>query len=171
MAGMTLNPHRARGLVLLAGAALSLALVGGDVLARYWLVLVVGLVYLAAAAAGRSRDGLWAPGLVVTPVGATVGLWIDAGRPFDTFQLACLLLLSVGLGTVVAGLLDRRPGWRISPLALAVPPLLLGGAFLVDQQQVPGLAGRTWPYAVLLALFGLYELYRSAAAPDSSASR
>ena len=170
MAGVT--GTRARGLVLLVGAALCLGLVGGDVVARYWLVLLVGLVYLAAAAAGRSRDGLWAPGLLVTPVGLTVGLWIDAGRPFDTFQLACLLLLSVGLGTVVAGLLDRRPGWSISPLALSVPPLLLGGSFLVDQQQVPVLAGRTWPYAVLLALWGLYELVQSrAAAPDSSASR
>jgi hypothetical protein len=152
------SARRARGAVLIAGGAGTLALVEGGVVARYWLVLLVGLVYLAAAAAGRSRDGLWAPGLVVTPVGLTIGLWIDAGRPFDTFQLACLLLLSVGAGTVLAGLLDQRPGFSISPLSLAVPPLLLGGAFLVDQQQVEPLAGETWPYAVLLVLWGLYEL-------------
>lgn len=152
------SARRARGAVLVAGGVLSLLLVEGGVVARYWLVLLVGLVYLAAAAAGRSRDGLWAPGLLVTPVGLTVGLWIDAGRSFDTFQLAALLLLSLGAGTVLAGLLDQRPGFAISPLSLSVPPLLLGGAFLVDQQQVPVLAGQTWPYALLLVLWGLYEL-------------
>lgn len=157
---------RARGLVLLAGAAAVLLLVSTGVLSRTWLVLLVGVVYLAAAAAGRSRDALWAPGLVVTAVGLSLGLWIESGRPFDSFQLTCLLLLSVGLGTVLTGLVADP-----SPASLAVPPLLLGASFLVDQQAVPVLAYASWPYAVLLAAFGAYELARSGRAPDSSDSR
>lgn len=78
----------ARGAALLAGAAGLLLLVELDGLPFFWVPLVLGLTYLAAAAASRSRGPLWAPGWVLSCVGLTEALWFAAGRPADSFELA-----------------------------------------------------------------------------------
>jgi hypothetical protein len=150
--------RRARGLALIVGAALIVALVETDVLAFYWFPALTGLTYLVAAAVGRSRGTLWAPGLIVTSVGLAAALWLRDGRMADSFQFLALAVMALGLGGVLAGLLASLRGFAISAMSVAMPVLLFGAFALLEQQAVQPFAGRTWVYAALLALWGAYEL-------------
>lgn len=140
------------------GAVLIVALVEGGVLAYYWFPTLTGLTYLAAAAAGRSRGTLWGPGLVITTVGLAAALWLRDGRTGDSFQFLALTVMALGLGGVLAGLLASVRGISISATSVAMPVLLFGLFALLEQQAVSPFAGQTWAYAVLLALWGAYEL-------------
>ena len=155
--------RRARGIVLLLGAALIVALIETEVLAYYWLPALAGLTYLAAAAAGRSRSELWGPGFVVTCAGLAVASWFRDNRPADSLQLLSLVVMALGLGGVLAVLHARARHFALSAMSVAMPTLLVGGIFLLEQQAVRPVAGETWFYAGLLALWGLYELR-----PDSA---
>lgn len=150
--------RRARGAALVVGAAAIVALVESGLLAYYWFPALTGLTYLAAAAAGRSRGTLWGPGLVITTVGVAAALWLGDGRPGDSFQFLALTVLALGLGGVLASLLGQVRGFAVSPMSVSLPVLLFGGFALLEQQAVAPFAGQTWPYAVLLALWGAYEL-------------
>ncbi len=150
--------RRARGVVLLVGAALIVALIETEVLAYYWLPALAGLTYLAAAAAGRSRGELWGPGFVVTIAGLAVALWFRDGRPADSLQLLSLLVMALGLGGVLAALLAHVRGLSVSAMSVALPTLLVGAVFLLEQQGIRPFAGEIWFYAGLLAAWGLYEL-------------
>ena len=154
------NARRARGAVLLLGAVLIVALVEGGVLARYWFPALTGVTYLAAAAAGRSRGTLWAPGLIVTTVGIAVALWLRDGRSVDSFELVALSAMALGLGGVLAAALGRVADITISAMSVAVSTLLFGAFVLLEQQGVPPFAGQVWPYAALLGLWGVVELAR-----------
>jgi hypothetical protein len=150
--------RRARGLALLVGAVLIVALVETEVLAFSWFPTLVGLTYLAAAAVGRSRGTLWAPGLIVTTVGLSAALWLGDGRTADSFQFLALAVMALGLGGVLAGLLAELRGFSISAMSVAMPVLLFGVFALLEHQRVSPFAGQTWAYAALLALWGAYEL-------------
>lgn len=150
--------RRARGIVLIVGAALIGVLIQTGVLAYYWLPTLAGLTYLAAAAAGRSRSELWGPGFVVTCAGLAVASWFRDGRPADSLQLLSLVLMAVGLGGVLAALHARARHYAVSAMSVAMPTLLVGAIFLLEQQAVRPVAGKAWFYAGLLALWGLYEL-------------
>lgn len=150
--------RRARGLALVAGAALIAGLVEYGPVPYYWFVLLIGLTYLAAAIASRSRGPLWGPGLITTAVGLAIGLWIRDGRSVDSYQFLALAVMALGLGGVLAALLAQRRGYRISAMDIALPVLLFGAFALLDQQRIEPIAGQTWVYVGLLGAYGLYEL-------------
>jgi len=152
-----LRAGRAAGAVLLAGAALLVLLVEVAGLRFFWVPLVLGLTYLLAAGAGRSLGPLWAPGWVLSAVGLTEGLWFHAARPADSFELAQLTLLAAGTGAVLAAAMSAV-GVRVSAMGTALAVLITGAFNLAEARAVPHVAGNTWLYAGLLALWGLYEL-------------
>ena len=152
---------QAEALALLGGAAVTALLVDGTGLGYHWLPLLLGLTYLAAAAAGGSRDRLWAPGLVLLAVGATVGAWFEAGRSGDDYRLVPLVALGLGLGGVLAGLLAERGPLRIGALQVALPVVLFGALALLDQLAPGPLGGRAWPWALLVAGWGVVALLRA----------
>ena len=147
----------ARGAGLLAGAGGLLLLVELGGLPFYWVPLLLGLTYLAAAAAGRSRGPLWAPGCVLSCVGLTEALWFSSGRPADSFELAQLTLLAAGTGALLAVAL-RPLGVHVAGTSLALAVLLTGAFNLAQARAVPGVAGNTWLYAGLLAVWALSVL-------------
>ena len=152
------NARRARGIALIVGAIVIVALIETDLIPFYWFPALTGLTYLAAAAAGRSRGTLWGPGLVITSVGLGAALWLRDGRMPDSFQLLALAVMALGLGGVLAALLSQAKGFSISPMSVALPVLLFGVFALLEQQMVSPFAGQTWVYAALLVVWGAYEL-------------
>jgi hypothetical protein len=156
--GRSTADRRAGGLALLVGAVLTVALIETGALAYHWLPALTGATYLTAAAAGRSRGTLWGPGFVVLGAGLVIGLWYGDGRPADSFQLLSLLVMGLGLGGVLAALLAQARHLSVSAMSVAMPVLLVGAFFLLEQQAPGPFGGEAWPYAVLLAAWGAYEL-------------
>ncbi len=152
------NARRARGVALIVGALLIVALIETETIPFYWFPTLVGLTYLAAAGVGRSRGTLWGPGFVITSVGLAAALWLGDGRMPDSFQFLALAVMALGLGGVLAALLAQVRGVAISPMSVALPVLLFGVFALLEQQMVQPFAGQTWVYAGLLAAWGVYEL-------------
>lgn len=76
--------------------------------AFYWISLIIGLNYLAAAASSRSRGSLWARGLMLSVAGLIVALWIREGRSPADLQFLGLNILALGTGATVAALMDRN---------------------------------------------------------------
>lgn len=150
--------RRTRGVALIVGAVVIAALVETDLLAYYWFVLLTGLTYLAAAAVGRSKGTLWAPGFVLTVAGLAVALWFRDGRMPDSFQFLALAVMSLGLGGVVAALFAHVRGITISAMSVSLGILIFGGVLLIEQQAIKPLAGSAAAYAVLLVLWGAFEL-------------
>lgn len=66
--------------------------------------------------------------------------------------------MALGLGGVLAALLAQVRGFSVSAMSIALPVLLFGAFALMEQQAVEPVAGRTWLYAALLAVWGAYEL-------------
>lgn len=156
--GNDTNARRARGIALIVGALVIVALVETETIAFYWFPTLTGLTYLAAAAVGRSRGTLWGPGFVITSVGLGAALWLRDGRMPDSFQLLALAIMALGLGGVLAALLAQVRGFSISAMSIAMPVLLFGVFALLEQQMVSPFAGQTWVYAALLIVWGAYEL-------------
>jgi len=152
------NARRARGIALIIGAIVIVALIETEAIPFYWFPTLTGLTYLAAAAAGRSRGTLWGPGFVITSVGFGAALWLRDGRMPDSFQFLALAVMALGLGGVLAALLGQVRGFVVSPMSVALPVLLFGVFALLEQQMVSPFAGQTWVYAALLAAWGAYEL-------------
>lgn len=158
------HARRARGIVLIAGALLIVALIETGTIPFYWFPALTGLTYLAAAAAGRSRGPLWGPGLVITSVGLAAALWLRDGRMPDSFQFLALAVMALGLGGVLAALLTQLRGFSLGAMSIAMPVLLFGVFALLEQQAVSPFAGQVWVYAGLLVAWGAYEL-RPTSAP------
>jgi hypothetical protein len=152
------SSRRARGIALIVGAVVIVALIETELIPFYWFPTLTGLTYLAAAAVGRSRGTLWGPGFVVTSVGLGAALWLRDGRMPDSFQFLALAVMALGLGGVLAALLTQVKGFSISAMSVAMPVLLFGVFALLEQQMVSPVAGQTWVYAGLLAVWGAYEL-------------
>lgn len=150
--------RRARGIALLVGAVLMVALLETELIAFYWFPALTGLTYLAAAAAGRSRGTFWGPGFVITSVGLVAALWLRDGRPPDSFQFLAVAAIALGVGGVLAALLTQVRGFSISAMSVAMPVLLFGVFALLEQQAISPFAGQIWFYAALLAVWGAWEL-------------
>lgn len=150
--------RRARGVALVVGALVILALVETKAIAFYWFPVLTGLTYLAAAVAGRSRGALWGPGFVTTSVGLAAALWLSDGRPADSFEFLALAVMALGLGGVLATLVGRARGFEVGAMSVSLAVLLFGLFALLEQQAVKPVAGHAWPYAVLLVVWGAYEL-------------
>lgn len=149
--------RRIRALVILAGAALLLLLVKGAGVRFYWVPVVLGLTYLAAAAAGRSRGPLWGPGWVLTVVGLAEAAWFHAGRPAASFEFAEITLLAAGTGAVLAVAMSVLRV-HVSAMSVAMAVLLTGAFNLAEAKGVHGISGNVWFYAALLAAWGAAEL-------------
>ena len=152
------SARRARGIALIVGAVLIVALIETETIRFYWFPVLTGLTYLAAAAAGRSRGTLWAPGFIITAVGLAAALWLRDGRMPDSFQFLAVSVMALGLGGVLAGLLAQARGFSISAMSVSLSVLLFGVFALLEQQAVKFIAGQSWVYAALLAAWGAYEL-------------
>jgi len=139
--------------MFLSGAlALNVAVVPDD-RRFYWTPLVVGLAYLAAAAAGGRRGGHWATACVLVGWGAAV-VFAGAARP--DVDIAGLYMVGAGLGAV-GGLLSRRAGVEVDPLGLAVA-ITAGGLILTFAAQAPSVLEEARTYAGLLALLAVANL-------------
>jgi hypothetical protein len=93
------NARRARGIALIVGAVLIVALIETETIPFYWFPILTGLTYLAAAAAGCSRGTLWGPGFVITTVGLGAALWLRDGRMPDSFQFLALAVMAVSVAS------------------------------------------------------------------------
>ncbi len=139
--------------MFLAGAvALNVTVVPDD-RRFYWTPLVIGLAYLAAAAAGGRRGGHWATACVLVGWGAAVVL---AGAARPDLDIAGLYMAGSGLGAVV-GLLLRRAGVDVDPLGLAVA-ITAGGLILTFAAQAPSVLEEARTYVGLLALVAVANL-------------
>ncbi len=143
---------RARqGAVFLAGAAAYYVLAEGP-LGFNWTPLLLGLVYLAAAALGGRRGGHWPTACVLVGWGLAIVLVREAGLDVSEGGAA---VAGVGAGVVALGLLAARDfdasllGAGATALAVGVVEAL---ARDVDVLVEPLL------YAVLLALVGAANL-------------
>lgn len=87
-----------------------------------------------------------------------MSLWLRDGRSVDSFQFLALAVMALGLGGVLAALFGQLRGLSISAMSVALPALLFGAFALLEQQMVEPFAGQTWAYAVLLAVWGAFEL-------------
>jgi hypothetical protein len=142
-----------QGLVLLAGAVLFAILVGPDADNFYLVPLGVGLIYLAAAAAGGRDGGYWATAVVLVGWGLAV-VWVREGNPdLDT---AGLYLLGAGLGAIAGVLLARR-GFAVDPLGLATT-VALAGLVLAFAAQWSEVLEDARTYALLVGLVGLVNV-------------
>ena len=126
------SARRARGIALIAGAVIIVALIETETIPYYWFPVLTGLTYLAAAAAGRSRGTLWGPGFVITSVGLAAALWLRDGKMPDSFQFLALAVMALGLGGVLAALLAQVRGFSISAMSVAMPVLLFGVFALLE---------------------------------------
>ena len=144
-------PLRIRqGLVLLAGAIVLAVLLGPQDDRFYFVPLGLGLVYLAAAAAGGPRGGYWATALVLVGWGLAV-VWVREGGPdLDT---AGLYLAGAGLGAT-AGVLLARNGFAVDPLGLA-GTVLAAGVVLALSPQWEEVLTEARTYALLVGVVGL----------------
>ena len=148
----------ARAAVLVAGAVAVYALLDGGVAPFGYVPLLVGLVYLAAAAVGGKDGALWAPGCVVTGWGvANVALLEPRLEPLLRGAESAAHMTGIGLGVLaLAGL--QRLGVRTSTTSIALSVLLSGLVFLGQRAQGWEPLNSASGYAGLLLVYGLAEL-------------
>ena len=140
----------AQAVALLAGALVLVAVIHPDDARFFWTPLVLGLAYLAAAAAGGRHGGHWATACVLTGWGAAVGL-VGTTRPeLDT---SGLYLAGAGLGAL-AGLVLARAGFAVDPMGLA-GTIAVAGLILALSTRSPDLLGDARTYAAALAAVAL----------------
>lgn len=138
---------------LLTGGLVLVVVIHPDGARFFWTPLVLGLSYLAAAAAGGRSGGHWATACVLTGWGAAVALAFTVRPGLD---IAGLYLAGAGLGAL-AGLLIARTGYAVSPMGLA-GTITVGGLVLAFTTQAPGLLGDARTYAAGLAAVALANL-------------
>lgn len=141
--------------VLVGALVVSLAVAPVGVLPFYATPLVLGVTYLAAAAAGGRHATLWAPGLIITAWGGAVVLVFSHTVNAD-FPAAAVTAL--GIGATAAALLGRI-GFRVDALAVGLSVLLAGLTELVASLGV-AILGRGWFYGALLGVWVLADLAR-----------
>lgn len=138
--------------MLLAGSVLFGLLVGANGATFYWTPLGIGLVYLAAAAAGGRTGGYWATALVLTGWGVAV---VVVGEVQPNLDPAGLYLAGAGLGACAA-VAARRVGVRADPLG-ATATIALAGVILALSERSSALTeGRT--YALLVGAIGVVNV-------------
>lgn len=161
-----MSPARRSSLVLLGGAAGVLVLASPAVLGSdraldgfFSVPLLSGLTFLAAAAAGGRRSPLWGTGIAVSVWGVLVLLRYHGVPPLAAVDGPAWVVN--GSFLLVGGLVAAALGWALhlggrtfGVLAAVVVSALLYGAAL---NGVP-YAAVWWPYALVPALRGLWDL-------------
>jgi len=161
--------QRRSGLALLGGAVAILLLASSTVLGSgraldgfFAVPLLSGLTFLAAAALGDRRSALWGTGIAVTVWGALVlahyhGYLLASGdnlsAPRDTIIYYGALLVGGVVAAVLARMLGLGGGTGGVVAAVVLSALLYAAAL----SGVP-YAAVWWPYALIPALRGLWEL-------------
>lgn len=153
-----------RGTALIAGAAVYAGLVYGP-LEFLWTPFLLGLAYLAAAAAGGRRGGFWATGLILAGWGIGVLL---ATKLKIGVSAADGYLIGIGAAALVGGLLARG-GFAVDLVGIGATALVAGILHTLAGDQIQALT-EPWPYVVLLGVVGATNL-ALALAPQSSAGR
>lgn len=141
-----------QGLVLLAGSVVFLLAVGGGADAFFWTPLGIGIVYLAAAAAGGREGGYWAGAFVFSGWGAAV---LIARLAQPDLDIAGLYLAGAGLGAMVA-VAAPRIGIRSDPLGAAGAIVAAGVILAFAGRWEPLVEART--YALLVGAVGLVNV-------------
>ena len=149
-----------QGILLLAGALALVLLVAGGTLDFFWTPLIIGLTYLAAAAAGGREGSYWATACVLTGWGLGV-VFIGEVRPAD-IDLTGTYLFGAGLGAV-AGLLLARSGFEVSDMGLAAT-VAAAGLLLALSPAWPEVFDDSRTYAALIGGVGLLNVALGAAA-------
>lgn len=150
--------------MLLGGAVLFAIVVGPDPDRFYLVPLGVGLVYLAAAAAGGRRGGYWATAVVLVGWGVAV-VGAREGRP--DLDAAGLYLLGAGIGGS-AGLLLARRGFAVDPLGVTAT-VAAAGLVLAFASRWSEVLEEARTYALLVGLVGLVNVVAAALAPRDGA--
>lgn len=141
-----------QGLVLLVGAPMFALLVGSGPDTFYWTPLGIGLVYLAAAAAGGWMGGYWSGAFVLCGWGAAV-VFARQARP--DLDIAGLYLAGAGLGAAAA-ISAQRAGIRTDALGAAATVALSGAILALSAQWSQLTEART--YALLVGAIGLINV-------------
>jgi hypothetical protein len=145
-----------RAILLLAGAAFLIVMVVPDDDRFYWTPLVLGLTFLAAAAAGPRSSGPWAPACVLVGWGAAV-IFVRLAEPdLDT---SGVYLAGAGAGLMAGTELARR-GFAVDHTALAAT-LIIAGALLALSTQA-GVFADAWTYAALLGSLAVAQFVLAA---------
>ncbi len=150
---------RRRGLILLAGAVAIVLLVQPiGFLDYYFNPLLIGLAFLAAAAATGPRSPLWGAGLVTTAWGVAKVIENNV----EVSWAGGMTMLALGLGGLIAAYLATR-GWSVSPASVAWPVAFIGiGIFIHSNTLDTSAAGAiTFFIAGLAAVYGVAELVNS----------
>ncbi len=159
---MSAGDMRRRGLILLAGAVAIVFLVQPIGFLDYnFNPLLVGLAFLAAAAATGPRSPLWGAALVTTAWGVAQQI----ASIVDVSWAGGMTTLAIGLGGLIAAYLATR-GWSVSPASVAWPVVFIGvGQFVHSNTLETGSAAVdgavTWYVAGLAAVYGVAELVNS----------
>ena len=143
-----------QGLLLLAGGLALELLVAQGSLRFYWTPLVLGLAYLAAAAAGGRTGGHWATACVLVGWGLSVVVMGET-RPRD-IDVSGAYLLGAGAGVAVGALLSRAK-FEVSQLGLGVT-VAAAGLVLALAQQAPEVLEDARTYALALGAVGLVNV-------------
>jgi hypothetical protein len=145
-----------RAILLLAGAAFLIVMVVPDDDRFYWTPLVLGLSFLAAAAAGPRTSGPWAPACVLVGWGAAV-IFVRLAEPdLDT---SGVYLAGAGAG-VLAGTELARRGFAVDHTTLAAT-LIIAGALLALSTEA-GIFADAWTYAALLGALAVAQFVLAA---------
>ncbi|MGI8535561.1 MAG: hypothetical protein ACR2K2_03505 [Mycobacteriales bacterium] len=149
---------RRRGLILLAGAVAIVLLVQPiGFLDYYFNPLLIGLAFLAAAAATGPRSPLWGAALVTT----SWGTYEVIASNVDVSWAGGMSLVAIGLGGLIAAYLASR-GWAVSPASVAWPVVFIGvGEFVMGNASDTVTGAVTYFVAGLAAIYGVAELINS----------
>jgi hypothetical protein len=156
---MSAGDMRRRGLILLAGAvAIVLLIQPIGFLDYYFNPLLIGLAFLAAAAATGPRSPLWGAGLVTTAWGVAKVIQNNV----EVSWAGGMTTLAIGLGGLIAAYFATR-GWAVSPASVAWPVVFIGlGQSFHGNTIDAGAAGAiTFFIAGLAAVYGVAEFVNS----------
>lgn len=160
-AAESVRERRNKGCALLTGGIVMILLIEIGPVAFYWISLIIGLTYLAAAAASRSRGSLWAPGLMLSVAGLIIALWIRDGRSPADLQFLALTILALGTGATVAALMDRI-GYDITAMSVALTLVAFGAFVLAVQEGVPIVGARNvYVYGGMFIVGGVVSIVRA----------
>lgn len=165
--GNVLHESRRRSaLALLAGALVMGLVVQPKLVPFYWTPLIVGLTYLAAATVGGRKGTLWAPGVVTTCWGIAVLLGVFGVVTLDG-KLSYDIAAAIGVAIVLA--------FRRVTLATAAGPVgiivSVGVIQVHNYAHSPAWIFQGVTFAILLGLWGLWELRPAPARPVNSSMR
>lgn len=151
-AGFFAENRRRSAVALLGGAVLMEVLVQQHVVPFYYTPLIVGLTYLAAAAAAGRTGALWAPGIITTCWGIAVLLGIHHVVTINgktSYEIAGLIGIAIALTLrYTIGLAAGFIGMIVSFAVILIH----------DNAHAPSWVFRGVTFAVLLAVWGLWEL-------------